>query len=266
MRDPASPRLSSADIGADDGRPLILLVEDDEHSVDLLSLHLTDAGFRVEVAGDGERGLELARRLRPVGIVLDIILPGLDGWDLLAALKADPAVAGIPVIIVSMLDERGKGFALGAAEYLVKPVGRDDVLTALRRCIAVRGEGRKVLAIDDDPLAIEMIQAVLRGEGFTVLTATGGEEGVAAARDERPEMVLLDLLMPDVDGFAVVERLRADPTTAAIPIVVLTAKDMTAVDKERLNGQISFLADKGEFDRSSLVDLVDRFSRVPSAG
>jgi CheY-like chemotaxis protein len=250
---------------ADGETPTILLVEDDEHSIDLLSLHLTSAGFAVELARDGQQGLELARRLRPVGIVLDIILPRLDGWDLLAAVKADPVVADIPVIVVSMLDERGKGFALGAAEYLVKPVVREDVLAALGRCVRMPEAGGKVLVIDDDPRAIAIVDAALRQEGYAVLTATGGEEGVAVARRERPAVILLDLLMPEVDGFAVVERLRADPATAETPIVILTAKAMTSADKRRLNGQISFLANKGEFDRAALVDLVRRFSRAPSA-
>jgi signal transduction histidine kinase/CheY-like chemotaxis protein len=121
-----TPAIPGGELGqSEDGRPTILLVEDDEHSIDLLSLHLTGAGFKVQLARDGRQGLNLARSLHPAGIVLDIILPRLDGWDLLASVKADPDVADIPVIIVSMLDERGKGFALGAAEYLVKPVGRD---------------------------------------------------------------------------------------------------------------------------------------------
>jgi signal transduction histidine kinase/DNA-binding response OmpR family regulator len=250
---------------ADNGRPTILVVEDDEHSIDLLSLHLSGAGFSVELARDGQQGLELARKLHPAGIVLDIILPKLDGWDLLASVKADPEVADIPVIIVSMLDERGKGFALGAADYLVKPVARDDVLAAVERCIRIRSAERKVLAIDDDPKAIEVMKAMLEDKGYIVFTATGGAEGVALAATEQPAVVLLDLLMPNVDGFAVVERLRADPDTADIPIVVLTAKTMTAADKERLNGQISFLAQKGEFDRDTLVDLVERFGREPAA-
>jgi signal transduction histidine kinase/DNA-binding response OmpR family regulator len=247
-----------------DGGNTILIVEDDKSSADLLSLHLTGAGFSVEVARDGLRGLELARQLRPAGIVLDIKLPKLDGWDLLSSVKATPELADVPVIIVSMLDERGKGFALGAADYLVKPVAREQVLAALERCVTVADERRKVLVIDDDPRAVEFIGAVLEHEGYTVVRAPGGAEGVAMARSVGPSLVLLDLLMPELDGFEVVERLRADPETADIPIVILTAKTMTAADKRRLNGQISYLARKGEFDRTALVDLVGRFSRAPS--
>jgi CheY-like chemotaxis protein len=247
--------------GDSEGAPTILLIEDDQPSIDLVSLHLRDAGFDVAVARDGREGLKLIRELRPYGVVLDIVLPGLDGWDLLASIKADPNVANIPVIIVSMLNERGKGFALGAADYLVKPVGRDDLASAFERCFRLHGGGRKILAIDDDPRAIELIEAVLEPEGYAVLTATGGEEGVALAAREQPAVILLDLLMPDVDGFDAVDRLRADPTTAAIPIVIVTAKTMTASDKERLNGQISCLVEKGAFDRAAFLDLVRQFSR-----
>ncbi len=246
----------------------ILLVEDDQHSVNLLTLYLSGAGFTVAVAHDGQEGLDMARRLRPAVILLDIILPRLDGWDFLTQAKADPAIAAIPVIVVSMLDEKGKGFTLGAAEYLVKPVSRDELLAVLGRfslTTKVRETPVKILAVDDDPMALELIEAVLGPEGYTILKATGGEEGLALARRERPALVILDLLMPEVDGFAVVERLRADPATAAIPIVILTSKTLTQEDKERLNGRISYLARKGEFDRKSFVELVRGACRARGA-
>src|SRR5262249_8002660 len=177
-------------------------------------------------------------------------------------LKADSVASAIPVIVVSMLDERGKGFALGAAEYLVKPVGREQLLAALRRSVGGRpaaAPAGKVLAIDDDPMAIELVEALLAPEGYTVLKATGGEAGVALARQQRPALIILDLLMPDVDGFTVVSRLRADPATAAIPILILTSKSMTAAEKRRLRGQISHLAQRAEFDRATFVELVRGF-------
>jgi len=245
-------------------------VEDDERSVNLLTLYLEGAGFNVAVARDGEEGLELARRLHPSGITLDIMLPRLDGWDFLSRAKADPQLADIPVVIVSMLDERGKGFALGAADYLVKPVNRDELLGTLHRIIrtaqAANGSAA-VLAIDDDPMAIELIEAVLQPEGYTVLTAMGGEDGVATAVRERPALVILDLMMPEVDGFTVVERLRADPATAGVPIIILTSKTMTPQDKQRLNGQISYLAQKGTFNRAAFLELVRGFCQpAPASG
>ncbi len=253
---------------AEGGGATVLLVEDDPYSVELLTLYLNGAGFTVAVAQDGEQGLALAHRLCPAAIILDILLPGVDGWEFLHRAKSDPSISHIPVIIISMLDEPGKGFAMGAADYLVKPVSRDKLLTALQRRTRVETvpqEGDKILAIDDDPMAIELIEAVLTPEGYTVLKATGGEEGVVMARQERPAVVILDLLMPEVDGFTVVERLRADPATADIPIVILTSKSMTREEKERLKGQISYLARKAEFNRAAFVELVHGFCQTSAS-
>ncbi len=243
------------------GGPTVLLIEDDRRSVELLTLYLEGAGFEVITCGDGEVGLETARQLRPAAIVLDIMLPRLDGWDFLALAKGDEATAHIPVVIVSMLDERGKGFALGAADYLVKPVSRDDLLATLRRLTAaVQGNGScTVLAIDDDPLAVELIETVLRAEGFTVVGVLGGEDGVAAAKAQRPGLIILDLLMPGVDGFEVVDRLRADPATADIPVVILTSKTIEPSDRERLAAHVAHLAAKASFSRAEFVQLVRRF-------
>jgi GAF domain-containing protein/DNA-binding response OmpR family regulator len=247
--------------------PMVLIVEDDSRAADLLSLYLVDAGFSVVVAGDGEAGLARAREQRPALIVLDVLLPTIDGWEVLARAKADPALAGIPVIVVSMVDERGKGFALGAADYLVKPARRETLIAAVRRLTQspAAGGAATVVAIDDDPLALELVAAVLEPAGYRVLRATGGEAGLALIVRERPNLVILDLTMPEVDGFAVVERLRADPTTASLPVIVLTALAMTPAEKARLNGRVSHLARKGEFSRQEFEALVRR-QLAPAGG
>ena len=259
---PASlPPVEDAAAAAEQRGPTALLIEDDEHSIDLISLYLGDAGFEVVVARDGEAGFELARALRPAGIVLDILLPRLDGWEFLARAKADPELAELPIIIVSMVDERGKGLALGAADYLVKPVGREELLHALAR-VATLPSQAKVLAIDDDPMAIELVEAVLKPAGCDVLTARGGDEGVALAQAELPDVLLLDLVMPEVDGFAVIDQLRADPSTAEIPIIVFTSKTLTEEDKDRLRGRIAHVAEKSQFSREALLGLIGRFAPV----
>ncbi|HLM89431.1 MAG TPA: response regulator [Streptosporangiaceae bacterium] len=237
-------------------RPTVVVVEDDRRSFDLLRVYLEAAGARVVSAGDGEEGLDTVRRLSPAGVVLDILLPGIDGWDVLAQLKADPGTAAIPVIVVSMLDERGRGFALGAAEYLVKPVGKEQLLAALYRAAAMPEQKHMVVTIDDDPLAIELVRASLEPEGWTVLGAATGQEGLALIRERKPSAVLLDLLMPGMDGFEVVEALRADPGTKSVPVVILTSKSMTLQDKERLQGRITYVARKTEFDLSGLAGLL----------
>ncbi len=237
-------------------RPTVVVVEDDRRSFDLLRAYLEAAGARVVSAGDGEEGLDTVRRLNPAGVVLDILLPGIDGWDVLAQLKADPRTAAIPVVVVSMLDERGRGFALGAAEYLVKPVGKEQLLAALYRAAAMPELKHTVVAVDDDPLAIELVRASLEPEGWTVLGAATGQEGLALIRERKPSAVLLDLLMPGMDGFEVVEALRADPDTKSVPVVILTSKSMTQQDKERLQGRITYVARKTEFDLSGLAGLL----------
>ena len=236
--------------------PTVVVVEDDRRSFDLLRVYLEAAGARVVSARDGEEGLDTVRRLSPAGVILDILLPGIDGWEVLAQLKADPGTAAIPVIVVSMLDERGRGFTLGAAEYLVKPVGKDQLLAALYRAAAMPERKRTVVAIDDDPLAVELVRASLEPEGWTVLGAATGQEGLALIRERQPSAVLLDLLMPGMDGFEVVEALRADPDTKSVPVVILTSKSMTQQDKERLQGRITYVARKTEFDLSGLAGLV----------
>ena len=236
--------------------PTVVVVEDDRRSFDLLRVYLEAAGARVVGARDGREGLDTVRRLSPAGVILDILLPGIDGWEVLAQLKADPGTAAIPVIVVSMLDERGRGFALGAAEYLVKPVGKEQLLAALYRAAAMPEPTHTVVAIDDDPLAIELVRASLEPEGWTVLGAATGQEGLALIRERQPSAVLLDLLMPGMDGFEVVEALRADPDTKSVPVVILTSKSMTQQDKERLQGRITYVARKTEFDLSGLAGLL----------
>jgi signal transduction histidine kinase/CheY-like chemotaxis protein len=238
-------------------RPLVLVVEDDPKAVELLRLYLEEIGCPVEVAWDGEEGFDKARKLHPHLITLDLLLPKIDGWDLLVRLKEEPETREIPVVIVSIVEERGKGFALGATDYLVKPVSREELVNVLQRVsLTRRREEVTILAIDDDPMALELVEAILTGEGFRVLKAYGGEEGLTIARRDIPALIVLDLLMPEIDGFTVVERLRADPATATIPIVILTSKHLSADEKVRLNGQIATLAHKGEFSRVAFVELI----------
>jgi signal transduction histidine kinase/CheY-like chemotaxis protein len=248
--------------------PTVVVVEDDRRSFDLLRVYLEGVGARVVSARDGQEGLDTVRRLSPAGVVLDILLPGIDGWEVLARLKADSATAPIPVVVVSMLDERGRGFALGAAEYLVKPVSKDQLLAALYRAAAIPERKHTVVAIDDDPLAIELVRASLEPEGWTVLGAATGQDGLALIRERQPSAVLLDLLMPGMDGFEVVEALRADPDTKSVPVVILTSKSMTQQDKERLQGRITYVARKTEFDLSGLAGLLrwaDTSRRSPAS-
>jgi signal transduction histidine kinase/DNA-binding response OmpR family regulator/CHASE3 domain sensor protein len=249
--------------GAGGGRsPLVLVVEDDARARELLHDYLVQAGYRVAGVAHGTGAVEQARALRPAAITLDVLLPGCDGWEVLHALKADPATRDIPVVMVSIVDNEHLGYALGAAAYLVKPVAQADLLRTLER---VRGAGAAVekaaaaperataLVVDDEPRARELVAAYLEPAGYRVLRAASGEDGVALARARQPDVLLLDLLLPGINGFEVVEQLKGDPATRAIPIVILTAKDLTAADRAALNGHIAALVAKDGFSRERFL-------------
>jgi PAS domain S-box-containing protein len=239
--------------------PLVLVVEDDPAAAKLLSIYLSEAGFSVEVAADGDAGFERAKTLRPALITLDILIPKTDGWELLTRLKADQATASIPVVVVSIIDEPGRGFSLGAADYLMKPVDRDVLVRVMQRVVqnhAPNQHGKSVLVIDDDPVVLELMEAVLRPEGFEVLKAIDGGQGVQIARERNPALVVLDLLMPEMNGFEVVDEMHGSPQTAGIPIVVLTNRSLSREEKNRLNGRIIAIRQKSEFNRADFVAQV----------
>jgi signal transduction histidine kinase/DNA-binding response OmpR family regulator/CHASE3 domain sensor protein len=231
--------------------PLVLVVEDNPQASELLARHLDGGGFRMAIARTGTEALSMARDLKPVAITLDILLPGIDGWEVLSRLKQDEATRDIPVVVVSVVDNPQLGRALGALDYFVKPVDRQALLSRLGRhtfTTKVGQEEIRILLIDDEPANLDLLESILQPAGFTVLRATGGQEGVEMARARRPHLILLDLLMPDVTGFDVVAALRGAESTRSIPIMVLTAKDLTDVERRQLNGQVAAV-----FERNSLA-------------
>jgi CheY-like chemotaxis protein len=231
--------------------PLVLVVEDNPQASELLARHLDGGGFRMEIARTGTEALSKARELKPAAITLDILLPEIDGWEVLTRLKQDEATRNIPVVVVSVVDNPGLGRALGALDYFVKPVDRQALLSRLGRYTFTTKVGQeeiRILLVDDEPANLELLESTLQPAGFTVLRAAGGQEGVDMARARKPHLILLDLLMPNVTGFDVVAALRSDESTRAIPIMVLTAKNLTEEDKRQLNGQVAAV-----FERNSLA-------------
>ena len=211
------------------------------------------------MARDGAEGLEKIRRLAPAAVVLDILLPKLDGWAFLTQVKADPVTREVPVIIVSIIDQKGKGFALGAADYLIKPVQKDDLLRTLRAfslTAQMQTAPVKILAIDDDPKAVELLAAVLEPEGFRILRAYGGEAGLEIARAEQPDLIILDLLMPEMNGFEVLDHLAQSSVTRRLPVILFTLKQLTAEEQQRVQGRIACLAQKEAFNQQEFVSLV----------
>jgi len=187
-------------------------------------------------------------------VTLDVLLPGMDGWDFLERMEASPRLRDVPVIVISIVADASRGFALGAASVLQKPVGRAELLDAVRG-LALRGDGRRprVLIVDDDPRAVDILAAFLPAEEFDTLRAYGGQEAIDLARREKPDLILLDLLMPEVSGFDVVRELCADDATAAIPIVIVTSKLLDAADRAALNGHVSRIVEKAGLDSRQLL-------------
>jgi CheY-like chemotaxis protein len=239
---------------------VVLLVEDDLATVRLVRAYLRDAGFDLATASDCANALELARRLQPTVVLLDLDLGGEDGLQVLQELKADPATREIPVVIESVLAEQKRGLLLGASDYLPKPLDRARLLDSIARLRQPDAAGEKpmVLAIDDDPIVATVLRSVLGPAGFRIRTAALGREGIEIARGERPTLVIVDLLLPDISGFEVVDALAADPETRDLPIIALTAATLSPTDRQRLEKRVSSLAQKGDFTRESVLLAVQR--------
>ncbi len=247
-------------------RQSVLVVEDDPSAVRLLRAYLEPEGYEVRVAPDGETGLAAAAAQPPTAILLDVLLPDIDGWEVLRRLKSDPIARSVPVVIVTVVDERDVGLALGAVDYLVKPIDRGALLATLARFAGPPPAGRRdrrVLAVDDEPATLDFLEGVLRPAGFDVVRATDGFDALGVAVQDPPDLVICDLVMPGLDGFGVVTALKADPATRSVPVVILTGHELTAADKERLNGQVLGVVSKGPDARRGLHDWL---SRIPAAG
>src|SRR6266566_1003589 len=256
---PAGDRVQPAMNGHGAG-PLILVVEDDPAAAELLTRQLIAAGYRTEVARTGTEALAKARELKPAAITLDIILPEVDGWEVMTQLKSDEQTSTIPVVVVSVVDNPELGLALGAIDYFVKPVEARELIARLNllRVKKPNGGEVRVLIVDDEAANRHWLTKALEPAGFTVLPASGGREAIAMAKALKPDLVLLDLMMPEVTGFDVVEALRADESTRETPIMVLTATNLTEADKRHLNGRVSEILSRGSVGSADIVGLLRR--------
>jgi signal transduction histidine kinase/DNA-binding response OmpR family regulator len=247
------------------GHASVLVIDDDAVSQDLLRTMLAKEGYRVTIATGGEEGLRLARELKPDVITLDISMPQMDGWSVLTALKADPAVHDIPVVMLTMIDNKSMGFALGASEYLTKPVNRERLVGVLKKYSPSR-DGRAVLVVEDDEATREIMQSHLERDGWRVRTAANGRLALDAVAAETPGLILLDLMMPEMDGFQFLEEFRKSPAARSVPVVVLTAKDLTAEDRARLNHSVERILQKGSTAENEIRDLIaSRIGRAKPA-
>ena len=247
-----------ADVPAD--ASTVLIIDDDPGVRELMSRQLHREGLRVICAGSGEEGLALARAHQPAFITLDVMMPGTDGWAVLAELKCDPATRDIPVVMLTMVDDRDLGFALGATDFLMKPIERDRLLELIARYRP--DPDRPILAVEDDPAAREVLRRNLTGAGYAVLEACHGREALELLDRCEPSVILLDLMMPVMDGFQFLDALRSRPDHRTVPVVVVTAKDVTPLDRERLNGRVLRILHKGDFRRADLLREVRRLAHA----
>lgn len=252
-------------------RPMVLVIDDDLSVRELLTNYLVKEGFQVKTAVTAEEGLHLAKVERPDVITLDVLMPDrcIDGWGALAAFKADTSLADIPVIMVTIVDDKNRGFALGASDYLAKPIDREHLITILNKYRLQSKHNPKeafeseqalsqILVVEDDPAIREMLRYTLEPEGLTVIEAGNGRVALEQMATNHPELILLDLMMPEMDGFEFILKLRQNPAWQNIPVVVITALNLTSDDCLRLNGYIQQVVHKvtAEADQDSFLQEV----------
>ncbi len=236
---------------------LVLVIDDDATVCDLIRRTLEKDGYRVAWANSGREGLDMARKLRPDAITLDVMMPGMDGWTVLGTLKSDPVMSEIPVIMVTMIDEKRIGYSLGASDYLTKPIDRARLASIIAKYRNSNRTG-SVLLIEDDFDTRSMVREMLEKDGWTVAEAENGLAGLTKLDQSLPDLILLDLMMPEMDGFAFTTELRRHPEWREIPILVMTAMDLTSEDRLRLNGQVLGILQKGSFSRDALLKEIGR--------
>jgi len=241
----------------DAAKKLVLVIDDDPDAVYLLRESLGPDEFEIIGARNGIRGHEKARELKPDAILLDILMPDKDGWQVLHDLKNDPTTTNIPIILLTIVDKKALGMRLGAAAYLLKPLNPGEVLTTLRKVIKPKDHERiHVLTVDDDPHIAEMLRQQLPESEFRLDSALDGEAGLAAVEAERPDVILLDIMMPHLDGFGVIERLRENPETRELPIIVISAKELTDDEVARLRESVVLIMRKQGFDGEKLAEEI----------
>jgi PAS domain S-box-containing protein len=239
--------------------PLVLVVEDDINSKELLSVMLNNAGYRVVLVENGAKALEIAKKVHPFAITLDLNLPGMDGTEVLENLKNSNYTSSIPVIVLSSLGEKDVGMVAGIVDHLTKPIDNNRLLQVLS--VLMKNPERdslKVLVIDDDPLVVDILSEVIKNAGYDVITASGGEEGIEKAFDSIPDVLIVDLMMADVTGFDVISTLKADSRTIQIPLIVCTAKDLDIEEIEFLNKNVYGIIQKGLFSKKDLLGILGK--------
>jgi CheY-like chemotaxis protein len=246
--------LDAAQLAAVPTGQLLMVVDDDLSAIEIVTTYLSRNGYTIHAVTDSRVALEEAQRVNPAAILLDILMPHKDGWEVLAELKADAATKAIPVGLYTLVDEKKLGFYLGASAYLVKPVDEEQLRDTVTKLVA---ENKTILIIDDDADAREIVVHHLQQIGpYRLLEAKNGLEGLQRIAEQRPDLIILDLMMPEVDGFALLNQLDEQPELRELPVVVITAKSLTREEQERLNQRVQGLIAKGNETPEQLLKRV----------
>jgi len=235
----------------------ILLIDDEPFNYQLMQRYLAKEGWTLAFSETGAKGIELALQLRPHVILLDILMPSMDGWTVLAAIKSHPELQDIPVVIWSMTNDKQLGYTLGASEFLTKPLQRDRLLQVMNKYIPMHGD-QTVLVIEDDAATNELMTRLLHKEGYSVIQARNGKLALDYMGNMTPNLILLDLMMPEMDGFTFVEEVRKVQLWNEIPIIVITAKSITEEDRRKLNGNVKSIIQKGSVDHKKLMEEIQQ--------
>ena len=233
----------------------VLVIDDDPESLEIISRFLHKAGLEVVTAENGEQGLRLAHAIKPAVITLDVVMQGMDGWSMLSALKADPDLHNIPVVMLTMVDDKTRAYSLGATDYLTKPVDREQLQTALMPYFR-DDEACSVLLVEDDIGARQQIARSLKAAGWQVAEAGNGREALERLEVAIPRLILLDLMMPEMDGFEFVHKMRGNTEWHDIPVIVLTAKTLTDEDKRLLSGRVQQVVKKNTCSHEQIIETI----------
>ena len=254
---PAAVSTAHPELTKEGARGKLLVIDDDPSSRELLKRMLEREGYAVQLAANGPDGIAAAKQTNPDLITLDVMMPSMDGWAVISALKSDPATKDVPVVMLTMVEDRPMGFALGAADYITKPVQKTRVLEAVSRIVAHKSDD--VLVVEDDPMAADIVMRTVQADGHRCRHARNGREALSMVHQSRPALIILDLMMPEMDGFTFLDAMRAEgPDFAKIPVVVLTAKDLTSTEREQLGGRVMETLRKGADQRENLLEIIHR--------
>lgn len=236
----------------------VLVIDDDYNVRDMMYRNLTKEGVNIAFALNGEEGIELAKQLKPSVITLDITMPNRDGWSILNELKGNPELRDIPVVLVTIVDDKEKGYALGAADYLLKPINWDNLVTVVKKYADQINED-SILIVEDDPNARDIMSRIISEAGWKVIEASNGKEALRKIKSGLPGLILLDLMMPEMDGFEFMDKFRSYSFGADVPVIIITAKDLTNSDRELLSGRVSQILLKGSYSLEDLLAEVKRY-------